>query len=132
MIYQRVIRPLLFRCDPEWTHDQSITWATRIQRIPGAMALSDRLHRVSDSRLATNLAGIPLSNPIGLAAGYDKSGRAVEALASLGFGHVEIGSISAEPSIGNPKQRLWRLPEDEAICVHYGLPNEERRRLQQV
>jgi dihydroorotate dehydrogenase (fumarate)/dihydroorotate dehydrogenase len=64
------------------------------------------------------------ANPIGLAAGFDKSGSAVRALAGLGFGSVEIGSISIDPSVGNPRPRLWRLPDDDAIVVYYGLPND--------
>ena len=63
-------------------------------------------------------------SPIGLAAGFDKSGTASSALAGLGFGSIEIGSISIDPSIGNPKPRLWRLPQDRGIIVHYGLPND--------
>ena len=65
-----------------------------------------------------------LANPVGLAAGYDKSGTAIDGMAALGFGHVEIGSISIDPSSGNPKPRLFRLPEDRAVVVHYGLQND--------
>ena len=82
---------------------------------------------VVDPRLSTHIAGMSLGNPIGLAAGYDKSGRAVDGLAALGFGHIEVGSVSIDPSIGNPKPRLWRLPDDEAVIVHYGLQNEGSR-----
>ena len=124
MLYRTAIRPILFRCDPEWAHDQAIAWSETAQRLPGLVRLSARLNRVVDSRLKTDVAGMTFDNPIGLAAGYDKSGRAIETMASLGFGHVEIGSISAIPSAGNPKPRLWRLPSDQATCVHYGLPNE--------
>ena len=59
-----------------------------------------------------------------MAAGFDKNGTAIRALAGLGFGSVEIGSVSVDPSQGNPKPRLWRMVEDEAIVVHYGLPND--------
>lgn len=124
MLYSRFIRPLLFRLDPEWAHDQAIAWSGRMQRIPGLVRLSSRIHQATDPRLHIEVAGISFDNPIGLAAGYDKSGRVISAMASLGFGHVEIGSISAMPSVGNPKPRLWRLPTDHAICVHYGLPND--------
>jgi dihydroorotate dehydrogenase (fumarate)/dihydroorotate dehydrogenase len=83
-----------------------------------------RAYRVDDARLHVEAGGVTFSNPIGLAAGYDKNGRAIRVMESLGFGHVEIGSISADFSAGNPKPRLWRLPEDRGICVHYGLPND--------
>lgn len=124
MFYQKLIRPLLFRCDPEWAHQHAIKWSARAQRIPGWTSCCGWFHQVSDPRLCIDLAGIPLPNPIGLAAGYDKSGQAISAMASLGFGHVEIGSISRSPSPGNPQPRLWRLAADQAVCVHYGLPND--------
>lgn len=124
MLYRRFLRPLFFRCDPEWAHDQAIRWSARSQSVPGLLRCCSHVFRQSDERLRVDLAGIPLENPVGLAAGYDKSGRAVETMAALGFGFVEIGSVSASPSPGNPKPRLWRLPDDEATCVHYGLPND--------
>ena len=70
------------------------------------------------------LPALDFPTPIGLAAGFDKNGTAIRALAGLGFGSVEIGSVSVDPSQGNPKPRLWRMAEDEAIVVHYGLPND--------
>jgi len=124
MIYQNIVRPLLFRCDAEWAHDQAIAWSARAQRLPGITRLSSCVHRVADPRLNVEIAEIPFANPVGLAAGYDKSGRAIALMESLGFGHIEIGSVSATPSSGNSRPRLWRLPDDQAICVHYGLPNE--------
>ncbi len=123
-LFTRCIRPILFRQDAERTHDATI----RLSEVAGALGLvrktAHRLFEFSDARLATEVAGIRFPNPVGLAAGYDKSGRAIDMMAALGFGFVEIGSVSADPSSGNPKPRLWRLPEDRAICVHYGLPNE--------
>ncbi|MCO8122329.1 quinone-dependent dihydroorotate dehydrogenase [Stieleria sp. TO1_6] len=128
-VYQRLIRPLLFRCDPEWTHDRSIAVAELFGRVPGATTVLRRLVRSQQPCLRTTVAGIEFENPVGLAAGYDKSGRAISALSGLGFGHIEIGSISASPSAGNPRPRLWRLPRDEALCVHYGLPNQGAQRI---
>lgn len=69
------------------------------------------------------------ATPLGLAAGFDKSARAVPLLASLGFGHVEVGSVSADPSAGNPRPRLFRLPGERAIVVHYGVPNDGAARV---
>jgi dihydroorotate dehydrogenase len=92
-----------------------------------------RAYSVRDPRLRTTLAGIPLENPLGLAAGFDKNGRALGMLGAVGFGHVEIGSVSAWPSDGNPRPRLFRIPEDRGIVVSYGVPNDGaeavRRRL---
>jgi dihydroorotate dehydrogenase len=69
------------------------------------------------------------SSPLGLAAGFDKSARAVPLLSALGFGHVEVGSVSADPSAGNPRPRLWRLADERAILVHYGVPNDGAERV---
>src|SRR5207245_2089289 len=80
-----------------------------------------------DPRLEIRIAGITFATPLGLAAGFDKSGTAIRLLAGLGFGFVEIGSVSLDPSDGNPRPRLFRLPQDRAIVVHYGLPNDGAR-----
>ena len=120
-VYSALVRPLVFRLDPETAHHLAIAaghglgWAAKGLR--AAMT-------VEDDRLATDVAGLHFPTPIGLAAGFDKSGAAIRALAGLGFGSIEIGSVSLDPSLGNPKPRLWRLPDDQAIVVHYGLPND--------
>jgi dihydroorotate dehydrogenase len=119
--YSRFIRPLAFRLDPETAHHLAIAAGARLGWAAGAMRAATH---VRDDRLATDVAGLHFPTPIGLAAGFDKSGSAIRALAGLGFGSIEIGSVSLDPSSGNPKPRLWRLPDDEAIVVHYGLPND--------
>jgi dihydroorotate dehydrogenase len=82
-----------------------------------------------EPRLAVEVAGLRFRTPLGLAAGFDKSARAVPFLAALGFGHVEVGSMSADPSAGNPRPRLFRLPAERAIVVHYGGPNDGAERV---
>ena len=119
--YSRFIRPLAFRLDPETAHHLAIAAGARLGWAAGAMRAATQ---VRDDRLATDVAGLHFPTPIGLAAGFDKSGSAIRALAGLGFGSIEIGSVSLDPSSGNPKPRLWRLPDDKAIVVHYGLPND--------
>ena len=119
--YSRFIRPLAFRLDPETAHHLAIAAGERLGWAAGAMRAA---MCIEDERLATDVAGLHFPTPIGLAAGFDKSGSAMRALAGLGFGSIEIGSVSVDPSIGNPKPRLWRLPADQAIVVHYGLPND--------
>ena len=123
-MYETVVRPLLFRLDPERAHDL----AMRASELGGRSSLTRRIaHRayaVHDPRLAVTVAGIPFANPLGLAAGFDKNGRAAPMLGALGFGHVEVGSVSAHPSGGNPRPRLFRIPEDRGIVVAYGVPNE--------
>lgn len=119
--YSRFIRPLAFQLDPETAHHLAVAAGTRLGWAAEAMRA---VMCVDDDRLATNVDGLHFPTPIGLAAGFDKSGSAISALAGLGFGSIEIGSVSLDPSEGNPKPRLWRLPEDKAILVHYGLPND--------
>lgn len=120
-VYTGLVRPALFRLDAERAHRLAIGTAARLGRAAGALR---PLAGPPDPRLATRVAGIHFPTPLGLAAGFDKSGTAVDALAALGFGFVEIGSVSLDPSAGNPRPRLFRLPRDEAIVVHYGLPND--------
>lgn len=123
-LYATAVRPLLFRLDPERAHDLAL----RASELTGRSELTRRAARralaVRDPRLRTELAGIPLANPLGLAAGFDKNGRAVAMLGAMGFGHVEVGSVSAHPSDGNPRPRLFRIPQDRGIVVAYGVPNE--------
>lgn len=122
--YRHLVRPVLFRADPEWTHERSIRLAELVGRSPLARRLLAARYVRNDPSLALDVAGLRFASPLGLAAGYDKSARAYPLLAALGFSHVEVGSISAAPSAGNPKPRLFRLPDREAIVVHYGVPND--------
>jgi len=122
--YRSLVKPILFRLDAEAAHHLML-------RVCGAAGRSNVLKRiaraqlrVTDRCLSQTIAGIHFENPLGLAAGFDKNGIAVEMLGSLGFGHIEIGSVSTYPSQGNPRPRLFRIPEDEGIVVHYGVPND--------
>ena len=123
-LYKSLIRPLLFQCDPEWIHHTTIQAGRILGKSTFIRNRLSNTHHVQDPRLQTTVCGISFQNPIGLAAGYDKSGEAIPFLESLGFGHIEIGSISAKHSHGNPKPRLFRLPQDQAVVVHYGLQND--------
>jgi dihydroorotate dehydrogenase (fumarate)/dihydroorotate dehydrogenase len=128
-VYPDVVRPLLFRADPERAHDAAVRageLASRSRLV--CRAIGSRVDE-PDPRLAVDVAGMRFRTPLGLAAGFDKSARAVPLLSSLGFGHVEIGSVSADPSDGNPKPRLFRLPDERAIAVHYGVPNDGAERV---
>jgi dihydroorotate dehydrogenase (fumarate)/dihydroorotate dehydrogenase len=120
-LYSTLVRPLLFRLDPETAHHLAIAASAGLEWAAPAMRAATE---IDDDRLATDVAGLHFPTPIGLAAGFDKSGTAIRALAGLGFGSIEIGSVSLDRSGGNPKPRLWRLPDDKAIVVHYGLPND--------
>lgn len=119
--YTAIARPALFGLDAEAAHRLALSagaalgWSGRWLR---------SLTETRDPILSTNFAGLKLDNPIGLAAGFDKSGTVLPILAGLGFGALEIGSVSVDPSEGNPRPRLFRLPDDKAIVVAYGLPND--------
>lgn len=123
-LYRRLIRPLLFRLNAELVHQGTVDACRWLGAIPGIPLLTRSLFEVHDTALQTEVAGLRFSNPLGLAAGWDKNGRALRMLNSLGFGFAEIGSVSARPSAGNPRPRLFRLPQDRAIIVNYGLPND--------
>jgi dihydroorotate dehydrogenase len=126
-VYKNLIRPVLFRLDAEYAHDLAIQIASRSSDLSFVDSALSEYATVRDKRLINEVAGIRFENPVGLAAGYDKSGRAVDGLAALGFGHIEVGSVSLDPSDGNPKPRLFRIPDDEAVIVHYGLQNDGSR-----
>ena len=123
-LYTTLLRPLLFRLDAEQAHHLTVEACHRLGAVPGAAAMSRAVFEAPETSLRTEVAGLSFANPLGLAAGWDKSGRALRMTECLGFGFSEIGSVSARPSMGNPKPRLFRLPTDRAIIVNYGLPND--------
>jgi dihydroorotate dehydrogenase len=123
-LYETAVRPLLFRVDPERAHELALRTSALAGRVAPVRALAQRAFAGGDAGLAVELGGLSFRNPLGLAAGFDKNGRALPLLAELGFGHLEMGSVSAQPSEGNPRPRLFRLPEDNAIVVSYGVPND--------
>src|SRR6185503_19962105 len=123
-VYESAVRPRLFRLDAERAHNLAL----RASELSGGSSLvrraAGRAFTFRDPRLETSLAGLPLANPLGIAAGFDKNARAIGMLGALGFGHLEIGSVSAQASDGNPKPRLFRIPQDRGIVVAYGVPND--------
>lgn len=123
-LYTALIRPWMFRFDPETAHFVTVETCRIAGLIPLVPQLTRACFEYSAPELESEVAGLRFANPIGLAAGWDKNGRALRMLDHLGFGFAEIGSISARPSVGNPKPRLFRLPQDRSIVVNYGLPND--------
>ncbi|MEM0927151.1 MAG: quinone-dependent dihydroorotate dehydrogenase [Planctomycetota bacterium] len=120
----RLLRPLLFACDAEVAHQIGITSCRLASRIPGLNAWLYRRYQTSDPRLAQTIGGVQFPCPVGLAAGWDKSGETLGLIDAFGFGFAEIGSISARPSQGNARPRLFRVTDERAIVVNYGLPNQ--------
>ncbi len=118
-MYKRFVRPVLFQFDAEAVHRAALS-ACAIAA-PVARRFSPEHH----PSLALDVAGLRFPAPVGLGAGFDKSGTATRTLAAMGFGSIEIGSVSPAPSAGNPvRPRLFRQPADEAILVYYGVPND--------
>ncbi len=114
-----LVRPFLFSLDPELAHNIGLT----VARLTPTK-VSESLHQYTNAALSQYLWGVDFPNPIGLAAGLDKNGMAIPFWASIGFGFVEVGSISARPWTGNPKPRMFRLAEDKAIINRMGLNNQ--------
>jgi len=124
-LYRWCIRPILFRFDAEAMHRATLSGCRTIGRAGFALGAIRGVFGFEDPRLRTTVAGIEFPNPLGLGAGFDKNGLAVDALAAVGFGFLEVGSVSAQPSEGNRvRPRLFRLPADEALMVFYGVPND--------
>jgi dihydroorotate dehydrogenase len=123
-LYSHILRPLLFQLDPEVAHTRAVEACRLAGKIPPVRFAFRKCFEVTSPWLRTEIGGLQIKNPIGLAAGWDKSGHAARMLGHLGYGFAEIGSVSADLSHGNPKPRLFRLPEDRALIVYYGLQND--------
>ena len=113
-----LLRPLLFSLAPETAHEVTL----KLLDAAYISGLSQLLYPKIDDK-QVNIMGLDFKNPIGLAAGLDKNGDYINALAALGFGFVEIGTVTPRPQPGNPKPRLFRLPEHEAIINRMGFNN---------
>ena len=120
-LYRSLLRPLLFRADPELVHDAVILAARAAQRVPGACGLAGLAAGAPE--LPTTFSGLRFPNPVGLAAGFDKNCEAAAFLSRLGFGFLELGTVTLRPQPGNPKPRLFRLPEQQAILNRMGFNN---------
>jgi dihydroorotate dehydrogenase len=122
----RFLSPLL---GAERVHDISVALLRLLGKIPGARWLMRKLYAVEDPRLEREVFGMHFRNPIGMAAGFDRNGEVVNELAALGFGFVEIGTVTPLPQTGNPKPRVFRLPDDVAIMNRVGLCNKGLERV---
>lgn len=123
MWYERVIRPLLFRLDAERAHELTLRAAQLARLRPVARLIAARSW-IEDPRLAVQCAGLTFRNPLGLAAGCDKNADAIALFAAFGFGHLEIGTVTAHPQSGNPRPRVIRLPFDHAVINRMGFPSQ--------
>lgn len=122
MNYQ-VFRKALFRMEPEAAHNWTIRGLKWMQSASFIQQSFFKQFAIQDPRLASKLWGISFPNPIGLAAGFDKDAHVYPALSALGFGFVEVGTLTPRPQNGNPRPRLFRLPNDEAVINRMGFNN---------
>ncbi|MEX0822976.1 MAG: quinone-dependent dihydroorotate dehydrogenase [Balneolaceae bacterium] len=123
-MYKQTFRPLLFRLTADQAHEVTIKLATYIAKKNWMLKSARSIYCYSNPSLSQNIWGLHFPNPVGLAAGFDKNGTVAPFMASLGFGFIEIGSVTANPSPGNPKPRSFRLPTDQSLINRLGLNNE--------
>lgn len=123
MLYRVLIRPLLYALPAETAHRLVMAGMRWLALLPGACALMRALRRVNDPRLAVDALGLHFPSPVGLAAGLDKDAEAYEAFGALGFGFVEVGTLTGQAQPGNPRPRLFRLPPDRALVNRMGFNN---------
>jgi len=132
----KLIKAVLFKFDPEKVHYWVMAKLTFLYSIPLGRKWLKRRFTISDPRLERKLWGITFPNPVGLAAGFDKDAKYIDPLACLGFGAIEIGTVTPLPQPGNDKPRLFRLPADGALINRMGFNNHgaahARERLKQV
>jgi dihydroorotate dehydrogenase len=121
----RVFRSLLFRLDPEVAHHLTLQLIRIVGLLPPVGSLVRAMFAGPDHPV--HAFGLSFVNPVGLAAGYDKDALGWRGLAYLGFGHIEIGTVTPLPQPGNPKPRLFRLPEDRALINRMGFPGRGAR-----
>ena len=116
-------RPLMFKLDPENAHHLTVNMLKLAGNISPARAMIKALYFPRSNGPAVDVMGLHFANPIGMAAGYDKDGDSWRGLASLGFGHIELGTVTVQPQPGNKKPRIFRIPEERAVINRCGFPN---------
>jgi dihydroorotate dehydrogenase len=123
MFYENFLRPLLFRTDPEWIHGAGIQ-SLKIESIAKILG-----NAVGPQGHPFKLWGLTFRNRLGLAAGFDKNAEVVPGMYHLGFGFTEIGTVTAQGQPGNPRPRIFRLPQDQGLINRLGFPNEGAERI---
>lgn len=124
MLYEKVLRPWFFRKDAEEAHERVIELLSAAQAVPLGTTIMKSAWGGVLPGLETEVFGIKFPNPIGLAAGFDKDAKVYPAVGSLGFGFVEVGSLTLRPQPGNPRPRIFRLPEYQALINRLGFNNK--------
>lgn len=124
MVYKSLAKPYLFSKGAEQAHELTIQMAEKVHNSSLLRTLASTLYRYRHPTLRREFFGLEFPNPVGIAAGFDKNGVTIGALEALGLGFVEVGSITAKPSDGNPKPRAFRLPQDRSLINRMGLNNQ--------
>lgn len=123
-LYVNFLKPVFFLLDPEYIHDRMLGVGKLLGRFRLTRWKTRLCFGYRNPKLKQTVLDIEFANPIGLAAGFDKNAEITDILPDVGFGFVEVGSITGEPCPGNPKKRLWRLPKSKSLVVYYGLKND--------
>lgn len=129
VVFTRLVKPVVFRMNPETVHDAFVYVGRVLGATPVGRACVRGLCAFAHPALTQTVCGVEFPNPVGLSAGFDKNARLTNVLPDVGFGFMEVGSVTGEPCAGNPKPRLWRLPKSQGIVVHYGLMNDGAERI---
>lgn len=122
-MYQ-LLKPALFQLAPERAHHLTVQGLATALAVPGLSHAFRATYHLEDPALEREVFGLPFPNPVGLAAGFDKDGKYYHHMASLGFGFLELGTVTPRPQAGNPQPRLFRLPQDRALINRMGFNNE--------
>lgn len=124
MFYQNILKPLLFLVNPERAHSIVAHGLRLMMKIPGVSFVFQLVYGFKHKNLEREVFGLRFENPVGLAAGFDKNAYLVDEYANLGFGFIEVGTVTPKAQAGNPTPRLFRLPKDEALINRMGFNNE--------
>lgn len=122
-MYKHIIRPVLFRFAPEYIHHVVFSYL-KLAKFTKVNSLFDLCMNPSGLQLETEFCGLKFPNKVGIAAGLDKNALVFDVLGNMGFGHIEIGTVTPKPQSGNPKPRLFRLPADHALINRMGFNND--------
>ncbi len=122
-VYKSILKPLFFLKKPESAHHFTFDLTKLTFNLPLIKFLVKSSFKLDDPRLEREVFGLKFKNPVGLAAGFDKDAKLIDEMAMLGFGFIEIGTLTPKPQEGNPKPRLFRLPQDEALINRMGFNN---------
>lgn len=123
-MYKSLIKPIVFRKDPEQAHYSTVGLLRTVLKLPFGKSIFKALYGYEDKSLERTVFGLKFRNPVGLAAGFDKDGKFYKEMSQLGFGFIEIGTVTPLPQAGNDTPRLFRLPQDEALINRMGFNND--------